>query len=95
MSAGYYAQFELNHGTPVASSIPATEHSVMTAWDTEQEAMETMLDRFGDGTFATVMDSYDYSRALNEVSRGGYWHLIFAVCRHSHVSVPPDLTSLD
>jgi len=42
-----------------------------------------MLDRFGDGTFATVMDSYDYSRALNEVGRGAYWHLSYAVCRHS------------
>jgi len=32
MSAAYYAQFGLNEGRPVASSIPATEHSVMTSW---------------------------------------------------------------
>ena len=32
MSAAYYAQFELNNGKPVAQSVPATEHSVMTSW---------------------------------------------------------------
>ena len=36
MSAGYYVQFMLNNGKPVASSIPATEHSVMTAHKTEK-----------------------------------------------------------
>jgi len=35
MSAAYYAQFNLNGGRSVASSIPATEHSVMTSWPTE------------------------------------------------------------
>lgn len=34
MSAAYYAQFALNEERPVGSSIPATEHSVMTAWPT-------------------------------------------------------------
>lgn len=29
-------QFMLNGGRPVGQSIPATEHSVMTAWPTEQ-----------------------------------------------------------
>lgn len=41
-------------------SIPATEHSVMTAWRTEREAMENMIDHFGSGILACVMDSYDY-----------------------------------
>lgn len=41
-------------------SIPATEHSVMTAWRTEQEALENMIDHFGTGILACVMDSYDY-----------------------------------
>ena len=53
-------QFHLNDGKPVAMSIPATEHSVMTAWRTEREALENMIDRFGTGVFACVMDSYDY-----------------------------------
>jgi len=67
MSACYQAQFGWNDGKPVASSIPATEHSVMTAWPTEQGAIENMIDVFGDGIFATVMDSYDYEHALNKV----------------------------
>lgn len=56
------AQFELNGGEPVGTSIPATEHSVMTAWHTEKAAIENMIDQFGDGLFACVMDSYDYMR---------------------------------
>jgi nicotinamide phosphoribosyltransferase len=84
MSAAYYAQFALNDGRPVASSIPATEHSVMTAWPTEREAILNMIDHFGSGIFATVMDSYDYQRALDEVvpsvaaekvAKGGFWVL--------------------
>jgi len=81
MSACYYAQFVLNNGKAVAHSIPATEHSVMTAWRTEKEAIEHMIDRFGTGVFACVMDSYDYANALNnilpsvaqkKIGKGGY-----------------------
>ncbi len=54
-------QFELNGGEPVASSIPATEHSVMTAWASEREAIENMITHFGGGLFSVVMDSYDYA----------------------------------
>jgi nicotinic acid phosphoribosyltransferase len=84
LSAAYYAQFELNAGRPVGTSIPATEHSVMTAWPTERGAVENMIRKFGDGLFATVMDSYDYQNALDTVvpavsrdviSSGGYWVL--------------------
>jgi nicotinamide phosphoribosyltransferase len=69
MSAAYYAQFYLNAGKPVATSIPATEHSVMTSWPNERLAIENMIDKFGgEGkVFACVMDSYDYSNALNKV----------------------------
>ena len=86
MSAGYYAQFVLNGGKPVAQSIPASEHrcagcsklgrgcglcrathplltpcrarcrSVMTAWDTERAALVHMIENFGSGAFACVMD---------------------------------------
>ena len=85
MNAAYYVQFELNGGRPIASSIPATEHSVMTSWPTERMAIENMIEKFGDGTFACVMDSYDYDHALNVVlpeikaakeAKGG-----FMVCR--------------
>lgn len=47
MSACYYAQFHLNNGKPVASSIPATEHSVMTAWPTEAAAIRHMINKYG------------------------------------------------
>jgi len=69
MSACYYAQYHLNEGKPVATSIPATEHSVMTSWPNERLAMMNMLEHFGgDNTvFAIVMDSYDYDNALNKV----------------------------
>jgi nicotinamide phosphoribosyltransferase len=32
-----------------------------------QEAILKLIDRFGEGVFACVMDSYDYVRALQEV----------------------------
>lgn len=84
LSAAYYAQFVLNGGKPVGMSIPASEHSVMTAWPTEKDAIENMIKQFGHGLFATVMDSYDYQNALDEVvpavskqkvEAGGYWVL--------------------
>ena len=53
----------MNGGEPVGMSIPATEHSVMTAWHTEKAAIENMIEHFGDGLFACVMDSYDYTKA--------------------------------
>ncbi|KAI8870877.1 nicotinamide phosphoribosyltransferase [Ramicandelaber brevisporus] len=67
MSAAFYAQFTLNNGNPVANSIPATEHSVMTSYRTEREAILRMIEKYGDKVFACVMDSYDYANALNEV----------------------------
>ncbi len=69
MSAAYYAQFVLNNGRPIGQSLPATEHSVMTSWPTEEAAIRNMIEHFGgEGkTFSVVMDSYDYDAALNEV----------------------------
>jgi len=67
MSAAYYAQFNLNNGKPVATSVPATEHSVMTSWPNEIDAINNMIKHFGTGVFACVMDSYDYANALNVV----------------------------
>ena len=81
MSAAFYAQFELNGGKPVATSIPATEHSVMTSWASERDAVANMVSKYGSGIFACVMDSYDYAKALSEllpsvaqeqVAQGGY-----------------------
>jgi len=68
MSTCYYAQFHLNNGKPVGESVPASEHSVMTAWPTEREAILHMIDSFGScPVFSVVMDSYDYKRAVQDL----------------------------
>ena len=67
LSAAYYAQYYLNNGKPVGFSIPATEHSIMTAHKTEKEAMIQLLENFGSGVCACVMDSYDYKSALEKL----------------------------
>jgi len=51
----------------VVQSIPATEHSVMTSWPNETEAIKNMINKFGKGVFACVMDSYNYTNALTKV----------------------------
>lgn len=65
--AGYWAQFGLNEGQPVAQSIPATEHAVMLAHASEREAMLAAISTFGMGAYAIVMDTFDYERALGEL----------------------------
>jgi len=69
MSAAYYAQFVLNNGRVIGQSLPATEHSVMTSWPSEEAAIHNMIEHFGGSgkTFSVVMDSYDYDAALDEV----------------------------
>lgn len=42
----------------------------MTCWPTEAGAVLNMIEHFGTGCFATVMDSYDYTAALNQVLPG-------------------------
>ena len=52
-------------------SIPAAEHSTMTAWgeERESEAYANMIDQFGgdDKLVAVVSDSYDLYRAVSEI----------------------------
>jgi len=67
MAACYHAQYNLNNKIPVANSIPAAEHSVMTAWCNEKEAMKNQVEVFGHGIFSVVMDSYDYDNALDTI----------------------------
>lgn len=33
----------------------------MTAWPSEREAIENMIQHYGSGLFSVVMDSYDYA----------------------------------
>ena len=72
-------QFELNNGEPIGMSIPATEHSVMTSWPTEREAILNMISHFGSGLFACVMDSYDYAKVTTAKP-----HLLHPVPRDYH-----------
>ena len=60
------------YGEPMAGfSIPAAEHSTMTAWgeEREAEAYGNMIESFGgDGKMvAVVSDSYDLYRAVSEI----------------------------
>jgi nicotinamide phosphoribosyltransferase len=52
-----------------AFSIPASEHSTMTAWcrGGERDAYANMIDQFGDGLFSIVSDSYDLWNAVGEI----------------------------
>ncbi|KAI0244258.1 hypothetical protein L0F63_006052 [Massospora cicadina] len=64
LAACYYAQYAWNGGRPIATSIPATEHSVMTAHPCEKDAILQLIETYGTGVYACVMDSYDYADAL-------------------------------
>jgi len=58
------------YGEPMAGfSIPAAEHSTITAWGQahETEAMRNMLDQYPQGTFAVVSDSYDVFAACETI----------------------------
>lgn len=67
MSACYHVTHHLNNGVPVGISLPATEHSVMTSWPDEIQAIENLCKRFPGRMVACVMDSYDYENALENI----------------------------
>jgi nicotinic acid phosphoribosyltransferase len=67
MSACFHVQFHLNEGRPVGSSIPATEHSVMTSWPSEIQALRNLIKNNHNRIIACVMDSYDYENALDNI----------------------------
>lgn len=55
----------------LAYSVPATEHSVMTALgpDGEFKIFEMLLDKFPKGILSVVIDSYDYRRFIDVYAR--------------------------
>lgn len=59
------------YGAPMAGrSVPASEHTTMTAWgqSRETEAYSHMIDRFGRfGAYSVVSDSYDLHNAVAEI----------------------------
>lgn len=84
VSAAITAQFAYNEGRPVAESIPATEHSVMTSRGRNGELgiVRDMIGMYGKGVFATVGDSYDWNNFLDVIvpacaaemkAQGGLW----------------------
>jgi nicotinic acid phosphoribosyltransferase len=64
MSACFYTQVTLNQGKVTGHSLPATEHSVMTSWENEVDAMKNLCEKFPGGLVSCVMDAYDYDDAL-------------------------------
>lgn len=57
-----------NDGTPVGQSVIASEHSVMTAWEDEDEALVRLIEITPEGgILSCVADSYDYDNFLWKV----------------------------
>ena len=67
MSAAYHVQFHMNNGNAVAHSPAATEHSVMTSWPKELDAMKNLIEKFPGQVKSCVMDSYNYDNALEKL----------------------------
>eukprot|EP01059_Diplonema_ambulator_P031852 TRINITY_DN598_c0_g7_i1.p1 TRINITY_DN598_c0_g7~~TRINITY_DN598_c0_g7_i1.p1 ORF type:complete len:485 (+),score=181.65 TRINITY_DN598_c0_g7_i1:47-1456(+) len=68
----YKAEFDTATGKCPGYSIPASEHSTITAWGREREvdAMENMLDKYPKGLVACVSDSYNVFDAVSEMWGG-------------------------
>lgn len=63
-------KFSKKHPIP-AVSIPATEHSVMLSHPTERKAIMAALNEWSNtGAFAVVMDTYNYTSALEDLLPG-------------------------
>lgn len=82
LSACAYVKNILNDGEPWGCSIPASEHSVMTSWQEEEQAVARIVQVYKATVFATVADSYDYnmfferifSKYIGQVEEaGGCW----------------------
>ena len=67
MVAGWLAT-KYNNGKHIGTSVLATEHSVMTAWDTELEAVKNAIEIAPEGSILSVVaDSYNYTHFLDYV----------------------------
>ncbi len=54
MSASYYSQYVYNSGKPIATTVPASEHSVMTSYKKEVDAMVNLFVKFGGNVIENV-----------------------------------------
>lgn len=65
--AGWLAT-QFNEGRPVGESVLATEHSVMTSWDSELEAILNLIEKAPEGAILSVVaDSYDFMSFLKDI----------------------------
>jgi nicotinamide phosphoribosyltransferase len=76
-------------------SIPAAEHSTITAWgndpwsnNSEYAAYKNMLDKFEEGLVAVVSDSYDLENAVKQIWGGRLKSQVEG--RHGTVVIRPD-----
>lgn len=69
VDAAYVATRHLNGGRKFGvTSIPAAAHRTVTPWPTEDQAIDRMIEQFGDGIFSFVADSYDYARGIRKLA---------------------------
>ena len=76
---------------PIGLSVPASEHSVMCAWNDKNEdvqAIENMLDTYPSGIVSIVSDTYDLWKTITEYYCGKFKDRILA--RDGKVVVRPD-----
>ena len=76
---------------PVGLAVPASEHSVMCAWDKDnedREAIENMLNVYPDGIVSIVSDTYDLWKTITEYYCGDFKERILS--RHGKVVIRPD-----
>jgi nicotinamide phosphoribosyltransferase len=67
MSAGWLAT-KWNNGIGIGQSVVATEHSVMTVWDTELNAVINLINQAPKGAILSVVaDSYNYLNFLQTI----------------------------
>ena len=67
LPAAFYAMKYRNDGKQVSSSIPAMAHCTVAPHNTERDAFSQMIDTYGHGVYAMVMDSFDFERAVMEI----------------------------
>ncbi len=76
---------------PIGLSVPASEHSVMCAWNAQNEdvqAIENMLDTYPSGIVSIVSDTYNLWKTITDYYCGKFKDRIMA--RDGKVVVRPD-----
>ena len=88
MEALVFANKYYNNQGAAGFSIPASEHSTMTSWADETEAMRNMLTIYPTGLVACVSDSYDIYNACENIWGGKLKDMVMN--RNGTLVVRPD-----